>query len=90
MNAAFKTIISGRVQGVGFRYFTELQARELNIHGYVKNRPDGRVEVHAEGDKDHLQSFLDRLKEGPRTAHVDDMDTEWLPYDNEFSGFTTH
>ena len=62
--------ISGRVQGVGFRYFAERVARELKIVGYVRNREDGTVEVYAIGGASALDELRDRLAGGPRSAQV--------------------
>ncbi|HTS76737.1 MAG TPA: acylphosphatase [Bryobacteraceae bacterium] len=67
---ARRYLISGRVQAVGFRYFTEHHAREKNIAGWVRNLADGRVEVHAEGPPERLKEFEQDLREGPRWAEV--------------------
>lgn len=63
--------ITGRVQGVGFRWFTRRTAGELGVRGSVRNRPDGSVEVHAEGPAEVLARFEERLRRGPRGARVD-------------------
>lgn len=70
MKIARKYAISGRVQGVGFRFFAERVANQLGICGYVKNRWDGAVEVYAIGDADSLEELKRRLAEGPRSARV--------------------
>ena len=57
-------IVKGRVQGVGFRYFTHRVARELGVRGRVKNLPNGTVEVYAEGDEDPMEQFLTGIKKG--------------------------
>ncbi|HKI88828.1 MAG TPA: acylphosphatase, partial [Draconibacterium sp.] len=57
--------IKGRVQGVGFRYFTQKKANEFHIKGWVKNSPDGRVEIVAQGDETDVNTFIDHLKMGP-------------------------
>lgn len=62
--------ISGKVQGVGFRYFTKQTARKLNVAGWVKNEPDGTVTVEARGDSESLEKFVHSLKDGPRSAEV--------------------
>ena len=82
--AAFKVQITGIVQGVGFRYFTYQEVNRLELSGYVKNLPDGRVEVFAEGQKNHLDQFLAILKEGPRFSTVENVDIEWQQYKNKF------
>jgi acylphosphatase len=67
---AKKFVISGRVQGVGYRYFAERWAEQLGIAGYVKNLWDGTVEVYAIGDAMALEELKLRLTEGPRSARV--------------------
>ncbi len=68
--------IYGRVQGVGFRYYTFKKATLLNIKGYVKNMPDGSVFVDCEGDKDNLNLFLEFLEKGPQFAYVEDVEVK--------------
>lgn len=62
--------INGRVQGVGFRWFTRVAARRLNLAGWVMNRPDGSVEVAAEGPEEKLAAFRNALAKGPDGAVV--------------------
>ena len=73
MTRASRYIVSGRVQGVGFRAFVADAARAEGLAGWVKNLPDGRVEVHAEGDAEALARFEWRLWQGPAMARVDDV-----------------
>lgn len=70
--------VEGKVQGVGFRYFTQTNARDMNINGWVKNLPDGRVEAVFEAPKTKVENMIDRCKEGPRAARVDNLDWEWV------------
>lgn len=63
-------LVSGRVQGVGYRYFTQRAAVELGLSGWVRNLGDGRVEAHAEGSVAALHEFEGRLRLGPRMAEV--------------------
>lgn len=63
-------IISGRVQGVGFRYFTYRNATDLNIKGWVQNLQDGTVETVLAGPQENVEKMVDKLKEGPPSAHV--------------------
>ncbi len=79
--------ISGRVQNVGFRYFTVHVANELNISGYVKNEPSGSVFIEAEGDDGSLDTFVSRCKIGPNWARVDHMDVQETPLMN-YTGFS--
>ena len=69
-------ILKGLVQGVFFRAFTRDLAQSLDIKGFVKNLPDGTVEVLAEGIPAQMQRFLDGLKKGPPGARVDEMVVE--------------
>lgn len=70
-------LVSGQVQGVGYRAFTRKQARDLRLAGYVENLSDGRVEVVAEGEKTQLDVLLVRLKMGPAHAVVEDVEVQW-------------
>ena len=63
-------VVRGRVQGVGFRWFVREQGRRLGVRGWVRNRPDGGVEVSADGDQATLDRFRARLREGPPGAVV--------------------
>jgi acylphosphatase len=68
--AAKRYFVRGRVQGVGFRYFVERAAAELNLTGYTRNLDDGRVEVYAAGSPSKLAELSQRLWKGPRFADV--------------------
>ena len=63
-------IVTGRVQGVGFRYSTRQQATALGLSGWVRNTSDGRVEIEAAGETPALDTFLQWCHEGPPPAHV--------------------
>ena len=65
--------ISGRVQGVGFRYFTSKEASRRNLDGWVKNLSDGRVEVFLSGEEKAVREMINRLNEGPAAAVVKDV-----------------
>jgi acylphosphatase len=69
-------VISGRVQGVGFRVFTEAAAAREGVLGWVRNTPDGRVEVSAEGDADAVERFERRIRHGPPGARVERVDVD--------------
>jgi acylphosphatase len=69
-SAARRWFISGRVQGVGYRYFAQKSASALGLRGYARNLDDGRVEVYAVGAPEDLSAFSGRLREGPRYAEV--------------------
>ena len=72
---ACRYVVRGRVQGVGFRWFVEAEAHRLGIAGWVRNNADGSVEVLAQGSPEQLAALHARLREGPRAARVDDIET---------------
>src|SRR5262249_28953653 len=74
MRVARRFLISGRVQGVGFRYFAQAAARREGLHGWVRNLPDGRVEAEAEGDAEAVERFERAVRHGPPGARVDDVE----------------
>jgi acylphosphatase len=76
--ATFRYRITGRVQGVGYRYFALLEAQVAGIAGFAKNLPDGSVEVVAEGKAEAVAVFEARLREGPPFARVEIVDREPL------------
>jgi acylphosphatase len=71
---ACRYVARGRVQGVGFRWFVEREARALGIAGWVRNNADGSVEVLAQGSPEQLAALHTRLRQGPRAARVDDVE----------------
>jgi len=73
---AKRFFVSGRVQGVGFRFFAERTASSLGVGGYVKNLFDGRVEVYAIGSAEQMDALRNALGSGPRMAAVDRVDEE--------------
>lgn len=68
-------VVSGRVQGVGFRWWTRKTAEELGLRGTVRNRRDGTVEIHAAGPAGAVEKLGDWLHEGPRSARVREVET---------------
>lgn len=82
-----EAIVKGRVQGVGFRYHVSMQARQLELTGYVRNQWDGSVEVVAEGPRARVDRLLSYLQAGPRPAWVRDVVVMWLPATGEFHSF---
>lgn len=79
MKKAVHLIIKGRVQGVGYRWFVRQVAERLNITGFVRNLPNGDVEVAAAGEEEALDQFIFELRHGSTFAHVLDMDIETVP-----------
>jgi acylphosphatase len=84
---ATRFLVSGIVQGVGFRFFTARAARGLGIRGFVRNLPDGRVEVVAAGTRDALLEFEAILRRGPAGAQVDGTTATDLAIDHDLDGF---
>lgn len=79
--------IEGKVQGVGFRHFTKINAQEIGVHGWVKNLPDGRVEAVFEGPEDHIDEIVALCEDGPGASRVDHIDFEWEEATGEFDSF---
>ena len=79
--------LTGRVQGVGFRWFTRRAAQELGLKGRVRNLPDGRVEVEAAGDSERLDAFRERLRQGPPGSRVAGLEEQELTFVPDWEGF---
>lgn len=80
--------VSGRVQGVGYRYFAQRQATALGLTGYVRNLTDGEVEVVAQGDEQALASLVEDLRCGPPSGIVRNCTVEPCEPGESFTGFT--
>lgn len=80
-------IVTGRVQGVGFRYFTVRCANNLGLRGWVRNLPDGGVEAVIQGQDDSIEQMIELLQKGPGASIVTDLKIEEIEQE-EFSGFT--
>jgi acylphosphatase len=87
MNARVHCLISGRVQGVAFRWFAEREASALGLAGWARNLADGRVEVLAEGPSRAVEAFVGRLRVGPSMARVDDVTEGWSDFKGDLQGF---
>ena len=87
MKVARKFIISGIVQGVGFRFFVQRAAARHQVRGYVKNLADGRVEALAEGDEKAVENFKHDLTAGPTHSKVEHLDETVLEPENLYSAF---
>lgn len=79
--------IYGRVQGVNFRYHTQIRAQALGLAGWVANRADASVELMAQGGRAALEQLLAFVQQGPSHARVDHVDAEWLACTDQFHGF---
>jgi acylphosphatase len=80
-------VVDGRVQGVGYRFFTERAAAAHDIKGWSMNLPDGRVMLEVEGSRDDVEKFINELEKGPPMSRVTGVNVKWKPFQDEFSGF---
>ena len=86
---ARKFLVSGRVQGVNYRWFAQRAAEALGLRGYVRNLPDGRVEALAEGPPPLVDSLRRELERGPRLSLVTDIEEQEVEPSNSFTGFSS-
>ncbi len=86
--ARLHAVVYGHVQGVNFRTATRRQGHALGVSGWVRNLPDGAVEVLAEGQRSSLQQLLNWLHSGPPSARVRDVRFTWRDYEGAFSQFS--
>jgi acylphosphatase len=82
-----QAIVSGRVQGVGYRYFAAHAAHRFGLKGTVRNLPGGEVEAVAEGEEATLEEFLAELREGPSSASVTELTAAWSEATGRFERF---
>ena len=87
MEMNYEIIVSGRVQGVGFRYYTKKRAFEHNISGFVRNLPDNQVQIVAEGKITDLETFRDHIQMGPPMARVLGISVSKSAYTGSYEGF---
>jgi acylphosphatase len=87
MIVARRYVITGRVQGVGFRFFTEHAAAREGVHGWVQNRADGAVEALIEGDEEAVDRVEAALRRGPAGARVERVSVEPEPPSGRATGF---
>lgn len=85
--ASANVIVSGKVQGVYYRKFTQENATRLGLVGFARNLPDGRVEVVAEGSRTALEELIRLLRQGPAFARVEDVDVRWSSPSGAFPDF---
>lgn len=79
--------VSGRVQGVAYRYYARNIAEQLGIKGWIKNLINGDVELMVEGSQKTVKQMIEWCKEGPRLAIVENIEVDWLPYSGKFNHF---
>jgi acylphosphatase len=83
--ASLQAIVYGYVQGVFFRAFVSTRARALGLTGYVRNLPEGTVEVNAEGERNKLEKLISYLEIGPPGARVEKVVTNWSKHTGSYS-----
>ncbi len=86
-NVRLQGIVTGVVQGVNFRWYTQRRASDLGLVGWVRNRPDGSVEFVAEGARIDLERLLDFVRIGPSMAVVENVEVQWSAATGEFHHF---
>lgn len=79
MNKAVILKVYGRVQGVGFRFYTQKTAKEMNVTGWVRNKSDGSVYIEATGKSENLEMFINWCEDGPAWAHVSKLEKQEIP-----------
>ncbi len=77
--------VTGYVQGVGFRWFTLRLAQQYGLTGWVRNRPDGSVELEAEGEREVVETFLGEVRSGPRSGRIASVSVDWVPLRHDSS-----
>ncbi len=85
--ACARVLISGRVTGVGFRYYVTSHAENFNVKGFVRNLDTGSLEIEAEGERKEVFDFLMDVKPGPAHAEVVSFQVEWKPYEAKYDKF---
>ncbi len=79
--------VSGRVQGVFFRAETQKKAKKFGVSGFVRNLPNGKVEVILEGEREKIEKVIEWARRGPFFARVENFDVSWEDYKGEFKNF---
>ena len=80
--------ISGRVQGVGYRFFVQGVAQNLGLSGWVRNLPDGDVEAFVEGSRAGIDAFIRQLEKGPPLSRVERVSADWQPAEGRHASFS--
>lgn len=87
MKSRAHVVVSGRVQGVSFRYYTHEKALSLGVKGWVRNIRSGQVECEFEGPKRAVEDMIEFCREGPRWAKVTNIEVTWLEYTGRYANF---
>jgi acylphosphatase len=86
-NVRVRAVISGRVQGVAFRFETQYAAERIGVLGWVRNRPDGTVQALFEGERERVEEMLAWCRRGPALARVTAVDVTWEDYRGDLAEF---
>lgn len=86
-SAAAEIIVTGMVQGVGYRYYCLRSAHNLNLAGWVKNNFDGSVSSEVEGDRGMIEEYIKQLRLGPPASSVREVKVNWLPFQAKYNNF---
>ena len=81
MNNSYSIKVAGKVQGVGFRFYTNKKAKELGVNGFVKNMRDGSVYIEVEGEEEKIDEFILWVHSGPEWARVDKVTLQEKPHE---------
>jgi acylphosphatase len=87
MKSSVHIVVNGMVQGVGFRYFVRHHARQLGLTGWVRNLPNGDVEIMAEGNRESVERLIVEVRRGPHSAVVSNADIIWKEPSGLFEDF---
>jgi len=87
MKSTAHIIVTGIVQGVGFRYFVYRNATLLNLKGWVRNRRYNQVEIEIEGEKSKIEELVEQLQRGPRFAEVQQVNVTWSDFQGQYDSF---
>lgn len=87
MKARARVLVSGRVQGVYYRSYAQNRARQLGLKGWVRNNPDGSVEMVCEGEEEAVESMIDWCWKGSPSSRVSGVEVAWEEYRGEFEDF---
>ena len=88
MNTGIHIILTGRVQGVGFRYFVVTNAERLNIYGSVQNIENSKIEIFAYGSDNNMNQFIRLIKKGPSFSQIDNAKLEKVDFNNKITNFS--
>lgn len=87
MKTGVTILVTGLVQGVGYRYFVDGHANRVGLVGFTRNLPSGEVEIKLEGERDLIEALLSQVRKGPLIARVKGIQVEWQDYSGRYTRF---